>query len=373
MLLLLTIVGGAPAPTPMQRATAGVNALQSYYYAQGADDSIWGVGWWHDANCMECLCTFMQHGTDASTQYLDVLRSVYHRQPARAIEVSGSFDDVGWWGMAWARAFELTRNATYLARAELCWQRVASAWNDGACGGGVWWTSQRRYKNAITNELFLALSARLYGLGSLPAPGRLSRRNSTYLAWARREWAWFEASGMITSGHQVRDGLDSGCTALGRCFTYNGGVVLGGLAWLYMAEKDAAGGVLPGNNTLLMVAKDIADATIANKSWADGILREDCDVDGSCNADAQSFKGIFVRYVRLLADTLPPSDVAKAAVYHAWLARNAASVWGRDRAEATALAPMLFGPNWEGPLNATDTDDMSIATRSALDLLLTQL
>jgi predicted alpha-1,6-mannanase (GH76 family) len=34
-------------------------------------------------------------------------------------------------------------------------------WDD-IRGGGLWWNENRRYKNAITNELFLTLAALLY-------------------------------------------------------------------------------------------------------------------------------------------------------------------------------------------------------------------
>ena len=43
------------------------------------------------------------------------------------------------------------------------------------------------YKNAITNELFLALSAMLH----------LATGEQQYLEWAIREWAWFEGSGLF--------------------------------------------------------------------------------------------------------------------------------------------------------------------------------
>lgn len=66
---------------------------------------------------------------------------------------------------------------------------VAAQWDDACKGGGrsshtpgalalfliyslvVWWSSAHKYKNAITNELFLLTSAQAY----------LRTRNSTYL------------------------------------------------------------------------------------------------------------------------------------------------------------------------------------------------
>ena len=65
----------------------------------------------------------------------------------------------------------------------------------------MWWawvTAQ----NAITNELFLMTSARLYQLTG----------NTTYLKWAQQEWAWFNASGMINDQYLINDGLTSNCT-----------------------------------------------------------------------------------------------------------------------------------------------------------------
>jgi len=76
--------------------------------------------------------------------------------------------------------------------------------------------------------------------------------NQTYLQWAIKEWTWFESSGMINANHLINDGLDGNCGNNGQTtWTYNQGVVLGGLVNLHTITK---------NDTLLNIAQSIADA-----------------------------------------------------------------------------------------------------------------
>ena len=81
------------------------------------------------------------------------------------------YDDILWWALASLRAADmytqrgepaLAANAT--ARAAHIFDHVAThAWSDtkADCGGGIWWSTARSYKNAIANELFFTTAAKL--------------------------------------------------------------------------------------------------------------------------------------------------------------------------------------------------------------------
>ena len=91
---------------------------------------------------------------------------------------SESWDDVQWVALAWLRAYNLTKQEAYLQRALFFYDMVVEkAWDDTVCGGGLWWSGTTKYKNAITNELFLELNMRLYDMDP---------SNTTYLNWAIR-------------------------------------------------------------------------------------------------------------------------------------------------------------------------------------------
>jgi predicted alpha-1,6-mannanase (GH76 family) len=79
--------------------------------------------------------------------------------------------------------------------AESIFGDMTGGWDD-TCGGGIWWKKDRHYKNAIANELFLSIAAHL-------AARTNGAKKRGYLARAKREWDWFDASGMINDENLV--------------------------------------------------------------------------------------------------------------------------------------------------------------------------
>ena len=50
----------------------------------------------------------------------------------------------------------------YLNEAVTIANYVNGLWDTGTCGGGVWWNRERTYKNAVTNGLYMRLTASLH-------------------------------------------------------------------------------------------------------------------------------------------------------------------------------------------------------------------
>jgi hypothetical protein len=214
---------------------------------------------------------------------------------------------------------------------------MAGFW-DGTCGGGVWWRNDRTYKNAIANELYLELTAKLH----LYLPG-----DTTYLSRARQEWSWFSSSGMINGSHLVNDGLDTASCANnnGVTWTYNQGVLLGGLSALYQAT---------GQGSLLTSARQIADAaTTSTYLNPGGVLTEPCE-GGDCGGDGPSFKGAFVRGLGEL------NAVVSGHPYTGWLQHQADTAYAADRNSLD-----VYGLHWAGPWDT----QQAARQQSALDLM----
>ena len=275
----------------------------------------------------------------ANTQYLPAIANTFTQaQTAHANFLNLYDDDEGWWALAWIDAYDLTGKQAYLTMAETIFADISTEWDTTTCGGGVWWKKPADYKNAIANELFLAVAASL-------ANRTTGTASAFYLAWARKEWIWFKASGMINSQNLINDGLNStnptACVNNGSTtWTYNQGVILGGLVQLYTADHDP---------TLLSQAESIAKAAIANLT-VNGIL-VDPSVSGG---DAPQFKGVLIRNLMLLYAVAPDPQ------YKKFVDANAKSIWTADQG-----SNHQFGALWQGPFDSSD------ATRqtSALDTL----
>ena len=329
----------APAVGYLQHSADAVQTLQTWYTP--ATGLYQTTGWWNSANAITVLVDYAR--VSGSTQYNSVFANTFTAaQKTNPGFLNKFYDDEGWWALAWIDAYDLTHDKNYLSMAESIFADMAGAWDD-SCGGGIWWSKDRKYKNAIANELFLSVAAHLANRTSGSMRGR-------YLDWGNREWKWFQASTMINGKSLINDGLDrpaapgAGCTNNGRTtWTYNQGVVLGGLAELSTAKHDP---------DLKLAAQKIASAAITQLADENGILHDPCEP--RCGADGVQFKGIFIRNLVLL------DKARRESAYESFVDKNADTLWKDAQGPNFQLAE-----RWSGPFNSATAASQT----SALDAL----
>lgn len=359
-------------------AVTAIQELNNAWY--DTQTGLWNSAWWNSGNAFTTLADFAQLRLNEANQ-INVggfLRNTYTQaqlttvQVAKVVNAVGLptsthcingkgchatvssstlerrgfadflddfYDDEGWWALGLIHAHDATGDQDYLNSAIEVFNDMQTG-KGTPCGGGIYWSKDRTYVNAIANELYLSVAASL--ANRVPS-------NTTYLQIAKAQWNWFKGSGMINSNNLINDGLDSNCKNNGlTTWSYNQGVILGGLSELARAT---------GDSSYLTTAAAIANAAINTLSNSNGILVEadQCELSsGNCGLDGQQFKGVFIRNLRYLND-LAPNDNFKN-----FILRNAQSVWNNDRNSANML-----GVAWAGPYVAATGPSHS----SALDAL----
>ena len=307
----------AAAFTGMSPQRAGMAELmRSYNPATG----LIGNSWWQSAVALSTLENFQE--TTGFAGYRGAISTAFRDHRAGHFEDAYN-DDTGWWGLAWLQAYVMTGNKPYLAMAETDADYIHRSWTP-TCGGGVWWSTARTYKNAIPNELFLELTAWLHNA----IPG-----DSKYLNWANAEWNWFQSSGMINKSDEINDGLTANCANNHKTtWTYNQGVLLAGLAQLYKATN---------NRALLLTAEGIGHAAIRHLTVG-GVLHEPCrgaQCGSNADDDPQSFKGIFVQDLKVLAAT------ARTNEFSGFFREQARAIEVHDTGSHHQLGMFWSGPN----------------------------
>jgi predicted alpha-1,6-mannanase (GH76 family) len=326
------------ACTPWFRSTAkspldGAARALMANYDNGAGK--WNkIGWWNSANALTALIDYSQ--ATGNQDYRYAIETTFddfkgsHIFSGETDFTNKYMDDTGWWGLAWVRAYDLNKDSKFLDMAKKDADYIYG-YKDGTCGGGIWWNTDKKYKNAITNELYIKLAAQIHNR----TPG-----DTKYGAQANEIWSWFKTSGMINAKNLINDGLTTDCkNNNGTTWTYNQGVILGGLVELNMIDE----------------AKTLAEASTADAALnPTGILREPCESSADhCGGDGPSFKGIYVRNL---------GELDRAAGDHpfkSYLNRQAAALsTSHDSLDQ-------YGVSWGGPIDSVDASRQ----HSALDAL----
>jgi predicted alpha-1,6-mannanase (GH76 family) len=337
--------GAAAASVAVTPQQAGIAAMMKSYSA----DKI-GPGWWQAAISLSTLETYEQ-ATGDTTYYQDIADTYNAYKDAHRGDYTNDYaDDTGWWGLAWLQAYNVTGNIAYLQTAEYDADYIHGYWDTtGGCGpkGGVWWLVHGKGapsgRVTIPNALFLQLTAGLHNA----IPG-----DTKYLGWARSTWSWLDSGGLISGSGLVYNGWNGACALSGPYWTYNQGAVIAGLATLYQAT---------GNASLISVAEKIAGAAIATLAPR-GVLADPCEHSASrCENDGVSFKGIFVRDLKILA------RVAGTSRYNSFFAAQAASIEAHD-----TNAAGQSGLIWSGPLSTcsytkTAVNPCNVYTQASAD------
>jgi len=326
--------------TLASNASLGYQKLLDFWNSETGE--LVGAGFWHAANALETMVDYMLSNNQAD---IDVVQKAHCLYEDVTPNPPTYFDDQGWWGLAFIKAYTLPQikdpclKSALLDSAEAIWQNINKLAWDNTFGGGCWWNNnEENYKNAITNELFFTLSMRLYHETNDPK----------YLNKAKQEIIWFFNSGMIQESGLIIDGLNKrtdpnpgGTTINRKTWTYNQGVILGGLVDLSSTLSQSDDEEVMFNP--LNLACKIADAATSMLVFDDGILRErGCneqpDGTNSCNSNNAQFKGIFMRYLDKLNQALPNRP------YQNFIQANAKAVWENKNKTDTQ-----FGQVWNAP------------------------
>ena len=315
------------------KAAAAADALM---YSYDPNNAWWPSSWWNSAATLTSLITYLK--ASGSTEYdwaIDQTFTVNKvafpagTRSSDAIQgdfISAALDDSQWWALAWVAAYDLTGNQTYLNEAVTIADYVGQYWDTGTCGGGVWWNTAETYKNAVTNGLYITLTAALHN--------RISG-DTAWLNKARTAWNWFTNSGLINSSGLVNDGLTSSCANNGQTvWTYNQGLAIGAAVEMYKAT---------GDSSILATGQRLADSALNSSLVVNGVLTESCDGNASCDDNQKQFKGIFMRYLSEL-------NGVTGDRYQSFLDKQADIVWSADRDPFNQLGEVWTGPS----ANVTD-------------------
>lgn len=218
--------------------------------------------------------------------------------------------ELPWHGQFWVDSFA--------QRAQRFWNATTKGWDTKLCHGGMTWNPRLQpYKNAITNELYIAASISMYQW--FPGDFDQGDRDPRHLQAAIEGYKWLTNVNMTNTQGLYVDGFHISNNPPGnvKCderdemvYTYNQGVILTGQQGLF-SVTGAPSFLEDGHKLIRSVINATGWDLKTNKPldstpgmlppWRGlgrgGILEDQCDASGTCSQDSQTFKGIFMHHL----------------------------------------------------------------------------
>ncbi|KAK3098040.1 hypothetical protein FSP39_015536 [Pinctada imbricata] len=335
-----------------------IAGLFSYLIWNGYD------GFWQNGAVLETITNFMYYANH--TRYKNVISDSY-RDLYSLLEAYGpypSFDDMGWYAMAFIRIYEVTGDEEFLQAGidifNWCWK---TGWDKSkTCEGGMFFDNLFNFKASITNVQMYFVAAKLH---------RIQNDTDSLHKLKKLENFIFENKMINSSTFLLIDSIDLNCTYNGSSqgWTYESGILVAAFAEMYKLHK---------NETYLLMADKLAWSTITyNSNGSDIFVEKNCEPD-QCNEDQLMYKGIFVRNLRYFLDVLP--DQSKAEKYWKWINDNIQHIIKYSICDESPISKCnitfqdgppyynksgpVFSANWIGPF----TVGAPMQQTSALDL-----
>jgi len=227
-------------------------------------------------------------------------------------------DDIMWWAIACARAYELTNDERYLRKSQESFDFVYDNFLDKKFGGGLYWLNERTSKNSCINSPAVIAAVRLSVL--LKDAAYLDKAKSLY-AWQKKTLTDRNGKVFDSIGPDRRSGK---VRVRDFSLTYNQGTYIGAAVLLYQQT---------GDKTYLEDALKTADWTKANLCVGDERI-----LPSEGQGDAGAFKGIFARYMKRLVNDCDRAE------YLPWMKANADAAWRNRRP-----ADNIMGHDWTVP------------------------
>jgi predicted alpha-1,6-mannanase (GH76 family) len=304
----ITAVDGAKAFTAYCDAFYFTNGTNGYFRESTTGGKTW---FWERAEQMEMLLDVYERTSNnvCLTMFSNVFNGFLTDHGSNWSRNDFN-DDIMWMVIACARGYQHTGNPAFRdaakANFDLCFER---AWSTNL-GGGLWWKTDNRSKNACVNGPGAIAAHLLYQICG----------DTNYLAKAERLYQWERTTLFDAKTGAVSDSIDREGQLATFNLTYNQGTFIG------------AANLLGHTN----------DARLAADFMVNHLSRDGLMPRYRPRGDAGGFNGIGARWLARWR-----TQRGWEPRYQAWLRANAEAAW-----EARRISDNLIWPRWPRPTPA---------------------